>query len=148
MSSLLILALAAAQPQAVVTRMPSGPQAMLEAEIVQRPAGTASEALIGALAAEAGAGGWQRVVQEMEGPPFRFTMTGFRNPAGGSPLAFYSVAGEDPARPGKICRVRMRAQPGAGEGDEVARISRFCLEGIAPFMAVDPARPLPRPQRR
>ena len=135
MSALMILALALAQPNAVVARMEAGPQAMLEAEIIARPAGTTAEALITALAAEAGASGWQRSSQEVDGPPFRFVMTGFRNPAGGSPLVFYSVAGEDSSAPGRVCRVRLRERPGRGEGDEVPRVSQFCLGAIAPGQA-------------
>ena len=137
MFSLLILTIAAAQAPAaqapaVESRMPAGPQAMLEAEIIVRPAGTSSESFIAALAAEAGAGGWQRVAQEFEEPPLRFGMIGFRNPSGGRPLVFYFLAGDDVTQPGRVCRVRLRARPGTGEGDEVPAISRFCVQGIVP----------------
>jgi hypothetical protein len=136
MFSLLIIAASGlAQTASVLSQMEAGPQAVLEAQIVLRPAGTPSQALITALAQEAGAGSWQRVEQEVEASPFRFVMTGFRDPAGGSPLAFYSLRGEDPAQAGRVCRVRVRERPGRGEGDEVARVSRFCLSGIAPAPA-------------
>ena len=139
----LFAAAALMQPAPVLAEMEAGPEAMLRAEVLERPAGTSAQVFIAALAAEAGASGWQRVEQEVDGPPARFMMTGYRNPApGGSPIVFYSVAGEDPARVGRVCRVRLRERPGPGAGDEVPRISQFCLGAIAPQPL-----PLPTPQR-